>query len=303
MRERVLAILGAVALVAVALLVRSWLAGDGGSGDGGSGDGGSKVRPVVACTPDLAAICEALADDGRIADDPPTFDLDDPEVPPDVDGWITWDPAPRIDDLGPSTGADTWEPAAALGASPLALLVPSDVQFGDDCAWDCVLSFTQGDPSFTIALGSPTTAEGLARWHPVADALVADGSFVDLDSGAIRRIQDGPQQAQDSITLDTFLTQQGLADLYLHTEGTLRRAADRQQARDRGLTVFVPDPETMATVVVASRAGEGSAALADEIGGEALTDALDAAGVNPGGTLVDEARAGDLWQLWSKGRP
>ncbi|MEO6988806.1 MAG: hypothetical protein ABI239_09165, partial [Aquihabitans sp.] len=77
MRERVLAIFGALALIAFAFVVRSLIVGGDGGGEGGNGNDpvSSDSRPVVACTKDLMAMCDALADEGAIAADPPPVDL------------------------------------------------------------------------------------------------------------------------------------------------------------------------------------------------------------------------------------
>ena len=102
MKQRVLAIAGAVILVCAAVLVRGALADDDGGSGGGSGTGGA---PVVACTADLASVCDALAEAGTIAADPPRLDLDGAAQPPaKLDGWITWEPAPLVVDF--ATGDD-----------------------------------------------------------------------------------------------------------------------------------------------------------------------------------------------------
>ena len=115
MKQRLLAIAGAVALVAVAVLVRATVL-DGGDGSGSGGGGGA---PRVACTPDLVAVCAALADAGAIARDPIALDLDGATEPPaDLDGWLTWDGAPGVAN---EDAPGTWQDPVAVAGSPLAV--------------------------------------------------------------------------------------------------------------------------------------------------------------------------------------
>ena len=99
MRERLLAVVGAICLVALALVVRSAIAGGDGGSDG-DGQDGSKPKPsgdtpVVACSPTLVDLCDAMAEAGLIAAKPPTLALG-AKVPEQVDGWIAWDPGPSV---------------------------------------------------------------------------------------------------------------------------------------------------------------------------------------------------------------
>lgn len=298
MRERVLAIVGAVALIAVALLVRSWLADDdaeGGGSAGGSG-GGSNGQPVVACTSDLAAICEALADDGRIAEDPPTLDLADSDDPPTVDGWITWDPAPFVVNENAGQGASIWSEPEVLGSAPLGVLLypDDDTEFDTDCNWTCITERVGQD--WPVGVGSPSTSEGLARWRPLAQALVdASDGAAGIPQARIDAILNSPANPQNDLTLQQFLTGPGRATAYIGLGPVLSDALG-----SRGLELVEPEPATTAAVVVAARNGEESVTLADHLGGDALNDALAQVGVTPGGTLVDEDEALGLWHVWNK---
>ena len=116
MKERLLAIVGAVVLVAVAVALRTTVLDDGDATSGGGGGGGA---PKVACTPDLAEVCAALAEAGHIAEEPITLDLDGATEPPeDLDGWITWDGAAGVANLD---APGTWQDPVAVAGAPLAV--------------------------------------------------------------------------------------------------------------------------------------------------------------------------------------
>src|SRR5690348_6274692 len=114
MKSRGMAVVGAFLLIVLAMFVRSKLADDDSSSNGSKGNGGG--RPVVACTPELQEVCDALATDGQIASDPPTLDLGGASKPDsEIDGWITWDPAPEIADFDAGQN-EVWGPSDALGS-------------------------------------------------------------------------------------------------------------------------------------------------------------------------------------------
>ena len=303
MRERVLAIIGAVAPIAVALLVRSWLGDDrDGSPTGSGGGGGSGGRPVVACTPDLTVVCDALADDGRIADDPPTLDLDSGADAPDptIDAWITWDPAAWLVNENASQGIAVWAEGAPLGSASLGLLLPSEDREGQDpeCGWNCLTEQIVEDGR-VVPVGEPTTAVGLARWRPVARSLAAmvDDRHRDIPESQVRGLLDGPTQGQSMASLDRFVTAPGTADWFVGLVPLVEAYEGR-----RGLTTIIPSPDAEATMVVVSRSGDDSADLADHLDSQALDEALEQVGVTSGGTLVTEDEALGLWHIWDKAR-
>ena len=95
MRERVLAVVGALCLIALAIVVRGALSDKDESGpDPNSSSSGSDL-PVVACTEDLMSLGDQLAKDGQITKDPPTLELGQ-DVPAGVNALVTWDPAPQV---------------------------------------------------------------------------------------------------------------------------------------------------------------------------------------------------------------
>ncbi|CAN5621691.1 hypothetical protein BH10ACT1_BH10ACT1_20170 [soil metagenome] len=298
MRQRILAIVAAVALVAVAFVARSVIADDG---DGGGGGGGGGSKPVVACTPDLAAVCAALADEGRIADDPPTLDLDGAATPPaDIDGWITWDPAPGIANLdAEQDSGTTWGSGRALGSSALAVAIRSSGgSFPSGCTqnsftWSCLA----GAPATSaIGVGTGKTAESLARLYPVALALVPqDGDFTDLPSGRLRQLIDSPAVGQKAFPsqLDALQTQPGALNFLV---GPVEAFNDADK-----VTIISATPAATAVVAFVPRSSR-SVDLPDEaFGADSVTKALRDAGLDPGtGKLAGEDRAGDLYAVRDK---
>lgn len=292
MKERVLAIFGAVALIVVAIVVRSVVTDDDQQTGGGGGKG---QRPVVACTPDLMAVCQALADDGKIASDPPALDLGDDAMADDtIDGWITWDPAPGIANID---APGTWGPSRALGSSPLGVAARSNEGLliegcpdNGDPTWACL-----AQPGPAVGVGTGRTAESLARIYPIAAALVPDDSdFRAISESDLTAILDSPTVGQAAFPeqVRTLKVQPGALNLLVGPKGALDGA--------RGLRVTVPAPATTVAVILAQRDGDG-AVLGDAFDGTRTQEALRDAGVTPGeGKLAPEDRAGDLFAVRQK---
>ncbi|MET1048223.1 MAG: hypothetical protein ABWZ55_01215, partial [Acidimicrobiales bacterium] len=148
--RRVLAVLGAVLMVAVALLLRSFLDG-GDDGDQASGDRGNGDVPTLVCAEELADVCEALERDG-VADvtvEPvgETVDrLGAVDADLGADAWLTLDPFPQqVDERREfATGSALFgEPLATDRSSPLALVAFADraAALEADCPevdWACL---------------------------------------------------------------------------------------------------------------------------------------------------------------------
>lgn len=296
MRERLLAVLGAVALVAVAFVVRGALTDDeGGGGGGGNGGGG---RPVVACTADLMAVCDALAADGRIADDPPTLDLGGEAMADrSIDGWITWDPAPAIADFD-DEGA--WGSSRVLGSSPVTVAVRtgSEPALPAGCTlaalpWDCLLEAALDGRA--VGIGSLTTAESLARAYPVALALVPDGGdFTQISGSDLNTLLDSPAAGQKRFG-------QQLRDLQV-APGALQLLVGPAVAFDGADRIGQAVPTDAATVsVVLAERGDDGDLLGSAFDDDPVAGALRDAGVTPGrGTLAGDQRAGELYALREK---
>ncbi len=302
MRERILAILGAVALIVAAVVVRSLLAGGDETGDGsGRGDG---ERPVVACTRDLMTVCDALAASGAITAASGPLDLSGAGTPDSsIRGWITWDPAPQVINFD---RPDTWLDAGeVLAGGTIGVLSSATVEgCADGATWaSCVLAaVNQGR---AVGVGPGTTAQSLVRLHPVAGALVPDdGDFTTISAGELRRVVTSPAiaQADQGAQLTTFLTRRGALDLVVGTDAALRDASSRQQTA----RVTRPEPVETAAVVLVTR-NQGGSGGRGRLGADLVLDvkgardALEALGLSTGeGTTSDTVRAGEFYAVLDK---
>ena len=133
-------------------------------------------------------VCEALANEGRIADDPVELDLPDAAEPPaEVDGWITWNPAPQIANYvaSPTLNPLVWSTTTALGSATELILADGSTATGlaADCdaktTWACLGGLA---PELSIGVGDPATAEGMARLAPFARAFATDDDPATLDT-------------------------------------------------------------------------------------------------------------------------
>lgn len=302
-----MAVIGAFVLIALALVIRSQLENDG-SGSGGSD--GPKTSdgspPVVACTPELAVVCGALADAGEIADDPPELDLADASAPPeDIDGWITWNPAPQIADFDAAQG-DAWATPRPLGAGTLVALMDPATEdtLVQACTrptvWACIGEAPAAD--LTVGVGDPTTAEGLARLNPIAVALTPGRDPDQMPVGDLLDLIEGPSSQSDAATMSRSATQAGVISIVVGPEDVLGRAAQTNQGKARKLRVAVATPDTQATVVLAPRAGREDAVAGltcADLPDEAAA-ALRDAGVEPCTGKASDALAGFLYQVEKK---
>jgi hypothetical protein len=235
----------------------------------------------VACTPDLADVCAALADDGAIAREPITLDLDAATEPPDdLDGWITWDGAPGVADLD---APGTWQEPVAVAGAPLAIArrsgpvpaLPAGCA-ADTLTWRCVVDSALDGTA--VGVGTGTTAESLVRLHPLATALVpADGDVTDIDATDLRAVVASPADPQDLFPaqLVTLRTKLGALTWLVGPQGALE-AAD-------GLVVVRPAGSAVLASVVLAATGSGDVGnLADRLRDGAPAAALRDAGVEPG---------------------
>lgn len=302
MKQRVLAIVGAVALVVIAVVAKGTI-----RGEDNSVVKPRKAKPTVACTPDLADVCDALAAAGTIAPDPPTLELDAAKAPADdIDGWITWDPAPRIANYRAGTsGPAVWDDATAVGSADLALLSPAGTPTGCGATrtWACLLKDFPTTGLGSIGIGSPATAEGLARILPLAKAMDPEDTNT-VATAALQAFVDGrwsPQagQADAPAQVDTLALQGSAAvgsvigpvDLLTATQAT---------PRGGGLRVWRPTKATPITIVVAPRQGRDLDDLADQIAGRAQTALADHGAAGDPAPLMDDDLAGFLYQVGQK---
>jgi hypothetical protein len=296
MRERIFAIGAAALLVAVAIVVRSRLAGDDG---GGTGDG-RRDAPVVACAPDLAALCDELAASGRIAANPPVLDLTGAAAPPEaVEAWITWDPAPGIANVD---APGTWDAPAAIGSAPLAVLATAaglPAACPTPATWAC-LAEAWSAGNVAVGTGSGGTADGLARLAPLAAALVPDGGdFRSIPDRKLQAIVASPPGGQDGVVrqIDTMLTTRGAYAAVLGPEPALEAA--RARPAGGSLRLVTPAPRTTITVVISARrtSDVDTHRIADQA---QVGRSLAGLGLERGGTPSPDDHAGDLYQVRQK---
>jgi hypothetical protein len=261
---------------------------------------------VAACTAELADVCDALADAGAIAADPPTLELADAAEPPDgVDAWITWSPAPALAgfDADPQDPRAVWPEVAALASEPLAVALvpgPATEACRTDPSWGCLAEEAAGAAGLRIGVGRPATAEGIARLTPLARSLAEDDDPRTLDVGGLDTVIDGPVNGQDAFIagLRTLITTRGELDAVVGPEAALTTAAATEQGRQRGIVVATPTPQASIAVVVAGR----SEAVVDRILDRCddAADALAALGLTQAcddASEPDDALAGFLWQV------
>ena len=302
MKQRVTAILVALALVGGAAYLRSVLHDDQADRNATNRGGGT---PVVACTPDLQAVCEALAAKGAIAAHTPTLDLDqasDVAAVKDLDGWITWDPAPGVAN---ADGTDpAWDEPLVLASAPLTLLLADNARPANCRAkvtWSCLAGSVPTETA--IGLGDSQAAEGIVRIAPVATELSEDRDYTTLDSNKLRALLSGPLVAidEDAMVQGTALIiQNGSFAGVVGPELLMERLA--KSAQERGVTSEPVTPTFEATVVLAPRSGgRGVGGLGDCSGRAAADAALRGAGVAPcTGKLAADDLAGFLFQVRKK---
>ena len=314
MKERVLAIFGAVALIAAAFVVRSLIVGgDGGSGgvSESAGSGSSSERPVVACTKDLMAMCDALAAEGAIAPDPPTVELGSDGATTgtvdkvDLDGWITWDPAPALANFDARNKPAWDDEVLALSTDELAVIGPAETlaKLQQDCkgTWSCVAG-----SGLKVGVGQPSTDQGIARLTPLAMALTdtVDRDNLDANDLDISALNAFAGRGQVGLTAQLrALNQPGSWDLVVGPTELLDRATATQQGKQRQLEVATPGPSSTISVVLATRARSDRdlSGLLDDVRSDALSDTREAVGMSaaPGDT-VNQNLAGFLYQVREK---
>lgn len=294
MKERIGAVVGAIGLIVAAVLVRGWLAGD----DGAEATRNTNAStPFVACSPGVEEVCEALAAEGAIAEDPPTFDLDSDAATTgriddrQVDAWITWNPAGAL--LGQvSTDVAAWGDAVPVGSSPLVLAstdpLPKDCK-APSVDWECVASaeFDAG-----VAVGDPTTIDGLVRSFPVAALSRPDLNFTDATS------MDGLRNL-----LERRTSQPGPMDTELHLavqpgffDAIVTTADGASVAKLTHTKPFAGATMTLAVTVASTGGSTGWIRPAFEL--ESVRSAVRGVGVDPDqATLEDAPDPGTLYAL------
>ena len=306
MRERILAVVGAIGLIAGAFFLRSVIAGDDSTDDGPDGSNGRQNAgaPVVACERDLQAVCDALVEAGTITAAPSLTLSGAAADDLTVDGWITWDPAPGIANFD---RPDTWGATEALASAPLGVLTfDGTSECGPTSTWlACVVAGAeQGVP---VGVGSGTTAQSLARLHPIAGSLVPDeGDYTQVNASTLRRVIDSPQGGQSDYVdqIRTFITTSGALSIVVGPVPALEVAPTSPRLAGRNAAVHTLTPAAEITVVIATRQSSSDTppVAADALLGDPAVEAVfTELGLTPGtGTVSDQRQAGEVYAIRDK---
>jgi hypothetical protein len=283
--QRVLALLGAVALILGAIGIRQLIAGDGDGSDNGDGGGDGGDTAVVACVSELEAACEAMAaaEDGVEVVVEDAGETRDKLVAGDsgYDGWLTFAPWPEV------VGFDRPEDALGAATAPIAstelvLAAPTSTQqpcSGTDATWRCL-----GDTAAKVGLPPPTTGLGLLLLGNAATGYfgrsdIATNDFTPEFEEWLSRITANNRSDDPLADLLRAYPPTRIYDAV----GTGRAQYDDTVPGSRAedaLPFVAPDPLATATVVVVPVNGGDVAGVATS---DALVDALVESGWSEGG--------------------
>lgn len=136
--SRVLALIGAVCLIAAAIVARSVLTGDDGGGDGGD-DGGGDAELVVACIPELEDACNAIERPMALSIEDPATTIERLAAGEDIDAWVTFDPWPAMASELEDRAA--FDEVVGVAESGLVVVVRDDAipEGCEPVAWACLV--------------------------------------------------------------------------------------------------------------------------------------------------------------------
>ena len=303
MAARVLALLAAVAMVVGAMAVRDRL-------DGGEAEAGSTVLRL-ACSDELAAACERLAEggDGLEVMVEPAGDTAErlatassSAARPPVDGWLVAGPWPAmVEEVRRSNGLEpllTSSPVLARSPAVVAVF-PSRAEVlrrncpGGAIGWRC-LGDVAGRGSWAAVGGRPewgpvkvlvddpaTTARGLVALGAATAAFFgrADVASNDLDDtyrawlgGLARALPSGRPSLEQGLAAGP-----SLFDAYGGLEAEAGPLVAASARPEKPLLIY-PSPVATADVVLGSVPGGPSRRLAELVRGEGGREALAATG-------------------------
>ncbi|HYD09123.1 MAG TPA: hypothetical protein VEA78_03390 [Acidimicrobiales bacterium] len=266
--SRVLAVLGALAMIVVAVVVRGAIDDDGDATDGRGRD----PEGQVVCATELREVC------------PPGASIEDAATTADrlltadgVDAWLTFEPWPAIvDDARVRAGLDPlFDEVEPLASSPLVAVGPS----GTEETW---AEIAGGD----LRVGTRDLTGGLGALHlgALATGLVGSTDFATNDlTPAIRSRLDAIAEDAEtsSAPVRQLLQSRAFFDVALSFSAEAEAAlAAADPSRSAGLTVLYPAPMAEMVAVAA-----GDAALA----GDAGRSLLAAGWIEPGPSNLPSA--------------
>lgn len=263
MAQRLLALLGAVAIVLVAIVVRSAMDEDGGAGSTG---GGGDDALVIVCARDLAAICDALTGATVIEEDAATTagQIGSGSLPHGADAWLTTSAWTEVVEARAPGAIDK---LTALAATPVvAAADPARAEAlttlcADVALWRCLGDATGNDwgtlggdarwGALRVGLPSASSATGLGVLAAVASGYFGGTDFAsnDFDSTPFRGWLDtltAPSGAGEREPVATLIT----------ARGRYTAAGDlAASAKGRRVTVLTPSPGIEVTAVLAALPG------------------------------------------------
>jgi hypothetical protein len=273
--RRVLALLGATAMIVTALVVRAGI-------DDGDTSGGGDGETTIACATELADICEQWA---HRADVTPVgqdvgytiADLSDGRVEEGIDAWLA--PATWVELARSQPEAPLGEPSRPIARSRVAIVVDRAQDrrvadaCGDDVGWRCIADVER--PS--VALTDPESGNGLAVLGAAAVGYFRRADFASNDFDAafddwLRSFVDGTLIASGGRSpVDRLITEQGL----LTAVGAVEVDARTAETRSERARLIYPAPVSAADVVLAPVRGRMDADVRDDLAaGRALRDAF-----------------------------
>jgi hypothetical protein len=290
MRNRVLALVAAAAMVLGALAVRDRLDNDDSGGATGSG------ALKLVCASELQAVCDAIGGDVEVTIEPAWVTADRLQsVTPDeagIDGWLAPGPWGEVVDTsrGPSAEELFEDADEPLARSPFVLAVwkgkravlscGNPVEFA--CVGDAVIA-----RGFRLGMAADDQAEGgladaaLGAGHVKnADFATNDLTETDLSDwlAAVDVATDDVGRNPGGRSFTELLTfGQAAADGYLATEAAIKPQFDAA-ARRGELDLVTLSPTATADVLFARRPGSRGDRLRDVVRGDAVRDALRANG-------------------------
>jgi hypothetical protein len=301
---RILALLAAVAMVAGAVAVRGAMDDD---------EERTTTALRLVCSTELAAVCDALAADGRsdvratveaAADTAARLTAVGQGEDAGLDGWLVAGPWPAIvDEAREREAKDTLlDDGAVLARSPLVLAVWPDRDTvlkrhceGGTVGWKCLgenageqwSSIAGGDARWgPVKPGLPpvSTATGLAVLGAATTAWFGDrpvASSADLEEGAYQDWLDRLLRAVPRNTAATVETALQRGPAAFDAVGTIEAEAGpllARTARPVKPRLLYPEPVATADVVLGTTGGRAAELLRELVSGAAGRRALAAAG-------------------------
>lgn len=308
-----LALLGAVALVAAAVVVRAAIDDDGGGPREGGSTGDGEL--VVVCARDLAPACAALTGVTVIEEDAATTaaQIGSASVPTGVDAWLTtsgWTEVVQARAPGALGGLTALAATPVVVAADPARADALSALCGDVALWRCLGDAAGNDwgalggdarwGTFRVGLPSASSATGLAVLAAVASGYFGATDFAsnDFDSTDFRGWLDtliAASGAGERDPVATLVTARGRYTAVGHVAAS---------AEGRRVAVLAPTPAVDVTAVLAQLPG-GDAVDASSPTVDALRQALvelgwtTRSGADVAATLEVPGALAALHSLWA----